>query len=140
MHDQLRIWGGYDRVIVFDGVCNFCNASVDFVIKRDPQHKFKFSTLQSEPAQHLLKELGLSRDDFETFLLLERGQASTKSTAVLKIAKHMPGLWPLLYVFILVPKPFRDAVYDFIARNRYRWLGRAETCRVPTPTELDRFV
>ena len=133
-------WAGHERVIVFDGVCNWCNGWVNFTLARDPHGKFKFGTLQSEPAQQILKVLGLPTDNFETFLLLERGRAFTKSTAALRIVRQLPGLWPLLYLGVLIPRPLRDAVYDYVAQRRYRWMGKAETCRVPTQTERERFV
>lgn len=133
-------WAGFEKVIVFDGVCNFCNAFVDFVIRHDPQGKFKFGTLQSGPAQAILHRLGLSAEDFETFLFLEKGQIFTKSTAALKIAKHLTNPWPLLRIFYLVPRPIRDGLYDFIARRRYQLMGKRETCRVPSAAERERFV
>ena len=133
-------WAGHDRVIVFDGVCNWCNAWVNFTLAHDLHGKFKFGTLQSQPAQQILKELGFHADDFETFLLLERGRVFTKSTAALRIVRHLSGLWPLFYLGIVVPRPLRDAAYDYIARRRYRLMGKSETCRVPTPAERNRFV
>jgi predicted DCC family thiol-disulfide oxidoreductase YuxK len=133
-------WTRHERVIVFDGVCNWCNAWVNFTIKRDPRKKFRFATLQSTQAQQILKDLRLPPKGFETFLLLEQGRIFTKSTAALRIARQLSGLWPLLYLGNVVPRPLRDAVYDYVARRRYRWMGKAATCRVPTPTERDRFV
>lgn len=133
-------WATRERLILFDGVCNWCNAWVNFTIDHDPRGRFKFGTLQSESAQHILKDLCLPTDDFETFLLLEQGRIFTKSTAALKIVRRLSGLWPLLYISIVIPRPLRDTVYDYIARRRYRWMGKATTCRVPTPAERDRFV
>ncbi len=133
-------WAKQERLIVFDGVCNWCNAWVDFTITRDPQGTFKFGTLQSAKGQQALNDLRLPTDDFETFLLLEQGRVYTKSTAALKIARQLSGLWPLLYIGIVIPRPLRDAVYDYVARRRYRWMGQSKTCRVPTPAERDRFV
>ena len=133
-------WARYERVIVFDGVCNWCNAWATFTIDHDPHEIFKFGTLQSEPAQQILKKLRLPADDFETFLLLERGLVFTKSTAALRIIRHLSGLWPLLYIGIVIPRPLRDAVYDYVARRRYRWMGKARTCRLPTQTDHERFV
>jgi predicted DCC family thiol-disulfide oxidoreductase YuxK len=133
-------WSRHDRVIVFDGICNWCNAWVNFMIDHDPHGKFKVGTLQSEHGQQILQELQLSTEDFETFLLLEQGLIFTKSTAALRIAKHLSGLWPLLYLFIVIPRPLRDAIYDVVARNRYKLMGKAEACRVPTPSERARFV
>ena len=133
-------WDKYGRVIVFDGVCNFCNASVNFVMARDPDRKFRFGTLQSEAAQQILKELEVSTEDFETFLLLEDDRVFTKSTAALRIARQLGSLWPLLYALMVIPRPIRDIAYDIMARHRYQWMGKTETCRVPTPAERERFV
>ena len=133
-------WSQFEKVIVFDGVCNFCNATVDFVMRHDPQGKFKFGTLQSEPAQKILSRWGLHTEDFETFLLLEEGRVFTKSTAALKIAKHLTSPWFLLVMFRIVPRTIRDGIYDFICRRRYRWMGKRDTCRVPSSAERERFV
>lgn len=133
-------WAGHERVIVFDGVCHWCNAWVNFTLARDPHAKFKFGTLQSQPGQQILTELGFHADDFQTFLLLERGRVFTKSTAALRIVRQLSGLWPLLYVGIVIPRPLRDAAYDYIARHRYHWMGKSDTCRVPTQAERERFV
>jgi predicted DCC family thiol-disulfide oxidoreductase YuxK len=137
---QQHKWAGHERVIVFDGICHWCNAWVNFTLARDPHGKFKFGTLQSEPAQQILKDLRLPAEDFETFLLLEHGRVFTKSTAAMRILRHLPGLWPCLYLGIVIPRPLRDALYDYIARHRYQWMGKAETCRVPTSAERERFV
>jgi predicted DCC family thiol-disulfide oxidoreductase YuxK len=101
---------------------------------------FKFGTLQSAKGQQALNDLRLPSDDFETFLLLEQGRVFTKSTAALRILRQLSGLWPLFYLGIVIPRPLRDAIYDYFARRRYRWMGKATTCRVPTPAERHRFV
>ncbi len=137
---QSHEWAKYDRVIVFDGVCNWCNASVNFTMDHDPEKKFKFGTLQSEPGQKILEELQLSTKDFSTFLLIEKGKVTSKSTAGLRVVKHLSGLWPLLYACIIIPRPVRDAVYNFIARHRYQWMGKTDSCRVPNQVERERFV
>ncbi len=133
-------WENYPRVILFDGVCNFCNASVDFVIQRDPQKKFMFGTLQSEPAQQILMNFNFNTQDFETFLYLENGHVFSKSTAALKVAKELTGLWPLLYLCIFIPRTIRDGVYQFIGRRRYQWMGKRESCRLPNESDRARFV
>ena len=96
--------------------------------------------LQSTQAKQILQELQLSAENFETFLLLEQGRIFTKSTAALRIVRQLSGFWPLFYIFIVVPRPLRDAVYDFVARHRYQWMGKADACRVPTPNDRARFV
>jgi predicted DCC family thiol-disulfide oxidoreductase YuxK len=144
MNDQLdpsaHEWTKYKRLILFDGVCNWCNAWVNFAIAHDPDRRFKFGTLQSEPAQHILRDLQLSATDYQTFLLLERGRVYTRSTAALRVIRQLSWWWPLYYVGVLVPGPLRDLVYDFVARHRHQWMGRSDTCRVPTQAERDRFV
>jgi len=137
---QSHAWGQHERVIVFDGVCNFCNAFVNFVLERDSPGRFKFGTLQSSPAQEILRQFQLSTDDYETFLLIEQGKLFTKSTAALKILGQLGIPWSLLGVFMIIPRPIRDIIYDFIARHRYQWMGKSESCRVPTEEERQRFV
>ncbi len=144
MNDQLDAsvheWAKCERLILFDGVCNWCNTWVNVAIAHDPSGQFKFGTLQSEPAQRILQDLQLSATDYQTFLLLEEGRVYTKSTAALRVIRQLSWWWPLYYVCVLVPAPLRDVVYDFVARYRYQWMGRAAICRVPTQAERDRFV
>ena len=132
-------WALLERVVVFDGICNWCNAWVDFTMSRD-RGRFHFATLQSDKGRQLLKLLGLPEQDFATFILLEHGRVFMKSAAALRIARQLSGCWPLLYPFILVPRPLRDLLYDSVARHRYRLMGKAQTCRVPTAEERSRFV
>lgn len=127
-------------VLLFDGVCNLCNATVLFVIDRDPVGYFRFAPLQSEFARQLLEQHGCGGGDLSSMVLLEEGRCYTRSTAVLRVAWRLGGAWPLLYAFVLVPRPLRDAVYGWIARNRYRWFGRMESCRIPTPALSGRFL
>lgn len=127
-------------VVLFDGVCNLCNASVNFVIDRDPAGRFRFAALQSEAAAPLLARAGLAPDHLGSIVLVEEGRIYTRSTAALRIARRLSGAWPLLAVFLAVPRPLRDLAYDVIARHRYRWFGRAEACRVPTPELRTRFL
>jgi predicted DCC family thiol-disulfide oxidoreductase YuxK len=88
----------------------------------------------------MLEELQLPREDFETFLLLENGRVFTKSTAALKIIRELDGIWPVLYALMVIPRPIRDTCYDFVARHRYRWMGKSTVCRMPTPADRERFV
>ncbi len=129
-----------DPVIFFDGVCNLCNSAVDFIIKRDSKGTFKFSSLQSPEAQKLLKSVNLDQEELTTMILLKQGQVYTRSDAALEIARNLDGVWPLLYGLKVVPKFIRNGVYQWISRNRYRWFGKRDTCRIPTDQEKQRFL
>lgn len=127
-------------VVLFDGVCNVCSASVRFIHARDPSQQIKVAPLQSETAKHLLERFGLRTDDFDTIVLVEGDRYYTRSTAALRIAKRLNALWPALYAFIIVPRFIRDAVYNFVAKHRYKWFGRKDQCMVPTPELRARFL
>lgn len=127
-------------VVLFDGVCNLCNGSVQFILKRDPQARFRFASLQSEAGRSLLVEHGLDPDALSSVVVVEDGRVWQESSAALRIARHLPGAWKLLRVFTVIPRPLRDAVYRLIARNRYRWFGKSETCWLPTPELKGRFL
>lgn len=122
-------------IVLFDGVCNLCNAAVQFVIDRDPRGIFRFASLQSERAAELLRARGrtVPSGDPETVVLIEGARVTESSTAALRIARRLGGLWQFLALFLVVPRPIRDAVYRFVARRRYRWFGKTEQCRVLTP-------
>lgn len=126
-------------IILFDGVCNLCNGAVNFVIQQDKKGSFKFASLQSEAAQQLLRQHGDFKK-FDSFILLESGALFQKSTAALNVLKQLPWYWKWLQVFRLVPVGVRDGIYDFIARNRYRWFGKKEHCMIPTPQLKERFL
>jgi len=128
------------HILLFDGVCNLCNSLVNFIIKRDPTGKFKFATLQSETAKKLIKNLGLVADDPDSVVLITGDKYYLKSTAGLHVLKELGGLWKLMYVFIYIPEPVRDFVYDLIARTRYKVFGRRETCMIPDVEIKDRFL
>ena len=127
-------------ILLFDGVCNLCNSMVTFVIKRDKEGIFKFASLQSEVGQAILKELSLPLDQFDSFYYVDDKKLYTKSTAALKVAKELDGAWKLFYPLIIIPKPLRDIVYSFIAKNRYRWFGRKDQCMLPNPEMKKRFL
>ena len=127
-------------VILFDGVCNFCNGIVNFVIKRDKSTALKFSTLQSRTGQNLLQANNFRDPGLSTFVFIEKGELYTRSTAALKVCKYLEGLWPLMYGFIIVPEFIRDGIYNWIAKNRYHWFGKKEVCMVPTPELQSRFL
>ncbi|MEP6627466.1 MAG: thiol-disulfide oxidoreductase DCC family protein [Ginsengibacter sp.] len=127
-------------IILFDGVCNFCNSAVNFVIKRDPQSKFRFATLQSEKAHEVLSAHQLSSSDLSSFVLIKDDKIYTRSTAALKVCRGLSGLWPMMYGFMIVPRFIRDGVYNWIARHRYQWFGKRETCMIPTNDLRSRFL
>ncbi len=126
-------------VIFFDGFCNLCNGSVQFVIERDPKNIFKFASLQSDFAKEHISQYNISPEALESFILMEDGKVYQRSTAALRVAKKLSGLWPLLYAFIIVPPFIRNAVYNYIAKNRYKWFGKQESCWVPTPELKNKF-
>jgi predicted DCC family thiol-disulfide oxidoreductase YuxK len=129
-----------NAVIFFDGVCNLCNGAVQFVIKRDKNDHFKFAALQSDFAKSTLSNFSLKVKQGDSFILLENGKIYEQSTAALKVAKKLEGLWPMLYAFIIVPPLIRNAVYKWIASNRYKWFGKQESCWVPTPALKSKFL
>lgn len=128
------------HIILFDGVCNFCNASVRLIIKNDPKKQFRFSPLQSDFSQQMLR--GRIPDDqvLGSLILIEEGKVFTRSTAALRIARKMSGLWPLFYVFIILPEPLRNFFYDLVGKNRYRIFGKRENCIVPDKEIISRFL
>lgn len=128
------------KVILFDGVCNLCKGSVQFILKRDYSEQFHFASLQSDYGQKVLAENGLDQNDFNSFIYLRDGVLYQKSDAALKIAYDLKNMWQLLYIFILVPKPIRDFVYSFIAQNRYKYFGKRESCMVPEKPIQHRFI
>lgn len=127
-------------IVLFDGVCNLCTGSVQFVIRRDPQGLFRFASIQSPVGRRLYEEQGLSGDRLETILVLDGGRALTHSDAALAVASRLGWPWRAAAAFRIVPKAWRDAAYRWIARNRYRWFGRHEQCLVPTPDLRRRFL
>lgn len=125
-------------VILFDGVCNLCNTSVDFVIRKDKNEYFQFGALQQ--SSDLLKKYHIDSQYLNSLVLIENGKVFYKSSAALRIAKRLDGAWPLLFSFIMFPKFVRDPVYSWIANNRYRWFGKGNSCRLPSPEEAKRFI
>ncbi|HEX8524716.1 MAG TPA: thiol-disulfide oxidoreductase DCC family protein [Tepidisphaeraceae bacterium] len=127
-------------VVLFDGVCNFCNGSVRFIIKRDPREYFRFAALQSATGRKLLEAHQLPTDALSSMVLIEQGRVFVRSTAALRIARRMRFPWPLMYVFMVVPGFLRDWVYNLIARNRYRVFGRQDACPIPPAGIASRFL
>lgn len=127
-------------VVLFDGVCNLCAASVQFIIKRDPGGVFRFASLQSQVGSDLIARCRFQEPDLDSLILIESDRCSERSTGALRIARRLRFPWPLLYAFIIVPRPVRDSVYRIIARNRYRWFGRREQCWLPSEDLRRRFL
>ncbi len=127
-------------IVLFDGVCNFCNASINFIIDRDSKGTFKFAALQSEIGQEILKKHGLKQDNFDSIILEKEGVIYQKSDAALEIVRNMDSFWKIFYVFKLLPTFLRNPVYDLVARNRYRMFGKTDACRMPTAELRARFL
>jgi predicted DCC family thiol-disulfide oxidoreductase YuxK len=128
------------QLILFDGVCNFCNSSINFIIDHDPEKHFKFAPLQSELGQNFLAQFNKNTNDFDSVILLKDNQLYQKSEAAIEITKHLSGAWKYLAVFGIFPTFLLDFFYDIIAKNRYRTFGKTETCRIPTPELRERFL
>lgn len=147
------------KIILFDGVCNLCNASVNFIIDHDSQKKFRFASLQSNFAQDLIQNSSSENKIFtstgllplnenirkelnslNSILYFENGIFYTKSEAALRIAAHLDGIYKIISIGKILPTSLRDSIYECIARNRYRWFGKSESCRMPTPELKDRFL
>ena len=117
-----------------------CNGLVRFIIKRDKEGKFRFASLQSETGQQRLGQFGLEKNEFESFVLIRDDKYYLKSTGVLKMLRELGGIWKLFYVFIFIPRPLRDLLYDAIAKSRYKIFGKRDVCMIPTPVLKERFL
>ncbi len=129
----------FKSIVLFDGYCNLCSGAVQFILKRDRKKKFYFGSLQSEFGQKLLLDHHFPSKDFNSLVLIENGKIYTKSTGALKIAKSLNGFWPIFYAALIIPKFLRDQVYNWIAKNRYKWFGRKDQCLLLTDQELQDF-
>lgn len=126
-------------VVLFDGVCKLCNGSVNFILRRDSKGRLKLAPLQSGYGQAVLKEHGKHSDTMGSMMLLEGDRLTAKSTAIIRISKYLGGAWPLCMIALVIPPFIRDFIYDIIAKNRTRWFGKYDTCRLPDPEFEDRF-
>jgi predicted DCC family thiol-disulfide oxidoreductase YuxK len=127
-------------IIIFDGECNLCERAVQFIIPRDPQKRFRFAANQSEVGQRLLEPYHFSKDQINTIILIRDERLYTKSDAVLQVTRKLSGFWPILYSFVVIPKAIRDPIYQWIARNRYKWFGKKDHCMMPSPDIKSRFL
>lgn len=129
------------KIVLFDGVCNLCNSSVNFIIERDKYDVFRFASLQSEIGQKLVSERGLDPAELDSVILIEPGIAYyRKSSAALEISSHLSGGYSLLKYFSFLPESFRDGIYNLVANNRYKWFGKEESCSIPTPELKAKFL
>lgn len=127
-------------IILFDGVCNFCNGAINFIIRRDKKRVFRYAALQSNAGQQLLKQYNLSTTDLDSFVLIYKGNSYTKTSAALQVASILGGVWKLTGVFRVFPAVIRDVAYNLIANNRYRWFGKKDSCMIPTPEVSSLFL
>lgn len=128
------------KVILFDGVCNLCNSSVNWIIDHDKHNTFKFASLQSDYGKSVVQKYNLQGSYLDTILLVDEDKIFSRSGAVLRIAKYLGSIYQLAYAFIIIPPFIRNAVYNFIAQNRYRWFGKRDSCRMPTPELKNKFL
>lgn len=127
-------------LLFFDGVCNLCNSSVQTIIKKDTQQKFKFASIQSDAAKEILLQFDNFNSDIDSIILLNKGEFYYKSSAVIRVCKILGGLYYFLFIFWIVPKPIRDYIYDYVAKNRYKWYSKRESCMLPSTKLKDRFL
>lgn len=127
-------------VILFDGVCNYCNSMVNFIIRQDKQQKFLFAPLQSQAGQQLLMRYKLPQAGFNSFVLIDNNEVYLRSSASLQLFNKLPWYWKWTQVLWIVPKFLRDGAYNLVARNRYKWFGKTDSCMIPTPELKTRFL
>lgn len=127
-------------IILFDGVCNFCNSAVNFTIKRNTRANIRFAAMQSDAGQRILKQYNLPLNEMQSFIFIDQGNVYFQSTAAIRVCRYLRGLWPLCFGFMIIPKFIRDGIYSWIARNRYKWFGVRQECMIPTADVKARFL
>ncbi|GAB1309338.1 DUF393 domain-containing protein [Urechidicola sp. KH5] len=132
--------GNKQPIILFDGVCNLCNTSVQFVLKNDYKKQFLFASLQSDAAKEILLQFSKNNSDLDSIILIYEGELYHKSKAILKVCDVLGGRFKLAKIGYILPNRLRDAIYDYIAKNRYKWYGKRENCMIPTPDLKARFL
>jgi predicted DCC family thiol-disulfide oxidoreductase YuxK len=140
MDPDQPVVAGSSPIILFDGVCNLCNRSVQFILKRDRRGLFRFASLQSPIGQSLLHKSGLPSDHLDSFVLVDNEKVYTRSSGALRVLKLLGGTWSILYGLWIIPRPLRDKLYDWVAQHRYRWFGKEENCWLPRPEWKERFL
>jgi predicted DCC family thiol-disulfide oxidoreductase YuxK len=132
--------GKHQRILFFDGVCSLCNASVDILMRQDPSGPLKFASLQSDLADEYLRSFNLDPKALESLIYYREGQTYTHSDAAIRVFGDIGGWRKIIFILLVIPKFIRNPIYKWIAKNRYRWFGKKETCRMPTPEERDRLI
>ena len=127
-------------VVLFDGVCTLCNRTVDFIVRHDRAGRFRYGSLQSSTGRTLVEKFNLPADSLESIVLIDQGRVYTKSEAALFIARNLDNPWRFLALLQVVPRSVRNRVYDWVARHRYGWFGKQDTCRIPTDAEKQLFL
>lgn len=127
------------QIILFDGDCNFCDKSVQFIIKRDASAHFKFASLQSDIGQELMKQYNIP-GHIDSFILIKNNRSYAKSSAALHVCRNLNNIWKVFYLLLIVPKPIRDFLYHIVAKNRYQWFGKKDSCILPSPDIRKRFL
>jgi len=127
-------------IILFDGICNLCNFWVNFIIDRDKRNYFLFAPLQSETAKYLTKKYNIDTNKINSVILIEKNNYYIKSTAIIKISGKLKGFWKMFYVAVIIPPFIRNIFYNIAAKYRYRWFGKREECRIPTPEIRQKFL
>lgn len=130
----------HQPIIFFDGVCNLCNSSVNYFIKRDKKNILKFASLQSDAAKQILLQFGVEKVDLKSIIVLNNNKLYLESSAIIEILKQLGGIYKIFTIFWIIPKPIRDFLYQIIAKNRYRWFGKKESCMIPTPELKNKFI
>ncbi|MBT6834831.1 MAG: DUF393 domain-containing protein [Bacteroidetes bacterium] len=138
MQDQYRKIE--NPIILFDGICNLCNSSVQWIIKKDKKTSFRFASIQSKAGISLLSECGLTKNQLYSIVLIENNSYRDKSDAIIQICVLIGGIWKLAKIFLIIPKVVRDLLYDYIAKNRYKWFGKRKTCMLPNEDVLSLFL
>ncbi|WP_417360352.1 thiol-disulfide oxidoreductase DCC family protein [Galbibacter sp.] len=130
------------KIVLFDGICNLCTGTVQFIIKRDRKDLFRFASLQSEIGKQLMEERNIDPESNNSIIVIEPQVAYyVKSSAAIEIAKELGGLWPTIQVFsYILPEGIRDSIYELIAKNRYKWFGKKDSCMIPTPALESKFL
>lgn len=130
----------YKSIVFFDGVCNLCNSTAQFLLKIDKHQRLQFGSLQGESAKRILPNYQVSPEKLSSIIFIHQNKVYTESSAVLEIFSVIGGPWITLYIFKFIPSYFRNGIYKFVARYRYKWFGKRSSCRVPTPSERERFL